>query len=50
MELRLFLARTVQRYDIEFATGYDVESFDASIKDFVTIQMVPINVILRMRE
>jgi hypothetical protein len=50
MELRLFLARTVQRYHIEFARDYDVDSFEASIKDFFTMQMGPLEVVIKMRQ
>jgi hypothetical protein len=50
MELRLFLARILQRYDMEFAPDYDVDSFEASIKDFITMQMDPIEVVIKMRQ
>jgi hypothetical protein len=50
MELRLFLARTVHRYDLEFAPGYDPDSFEPSIKDFFTMQKGPIDVIIKLRQ
>jgi hypothetical protein len=50
MELRLFLARMVQRYDAEFAPGYDPDSFEPSVKDFFGMQKGPIDVILKLRQ
>jgi hypothetical protein len=50
MELRRFLARTAQRYDIEFAPGSDIDSVEAEIKDFVTIQMGPLDVVIKARQ
>jgi hypothetical protein len=50
MELRLFLARTVQRYDIKFAPGYDPDSFEPTIKDFFTMQKGLLQVIIERRQ
>jgi hypothetical protein len=50
MEIRLFLARTVQRYDVAFAAGYDSDSFELSVKDFSTMQKGPIDIIMTLSQ
>jgi hypothetical protein len=49
MELRLFLARTVQRYDVEFAPGFNPDSFEPTIKDFFTMQKGELDFVLKLR-
>jgi hypothetical protein len=50
MELRLFIARTIQRYDFEFAPGYDPDSFEPTIKDFFTMQKGALDFVVKMRQ
>jgi cytochrome P450 len=50
MEIRLFLARTVQRYDFEFAPGYGPNSFEPSIKYFFSMQKGPVDLVVQLRK
>jgi hypothetical protein len=48
MEIRLFLARTAQRYDVDFAHGHDPDSFEPSIMDLFSMQKGPLDVVVKL--
>ena len=50
MEMRMVIATIVQKFDMNFAEGYDSRRWEVDLRDILAMKVGSLDVILRSRE